>query len=55
MPEKPPKDKDRDEPIRIPLDPEEALRGFLAVYPDSEPSLSGDPSQPDVRSSTDPK
>lgn len=28
---------DRDEPVAIPLDPEEALRALLKVDPDSEP------------------
>lgn len=26
---------DRDEPVKLPLDPEEALRALLAVKPDS--------------------
>ncbi len=30
-------DPKRDEPVKIPLDFEEALRGLLAVDPDSEP------------------
>jgi hypothetical protein len=30
--------RDRDEPVSIPLDPEEALRGLLKTEPDSEPS-----------------
>jgi hypothetical protein len=29
--------KDRDERVRIPLDPEEALRGLLEVDPEAEP------------------
>jgi hypothetical protein len=28
---------DRDEPVKLPLDPEEALRALLAVDPESEP------------------
>jgi hypothetical protein len=31
-------ERDRDEPIKLPLDPETALRGFLAVDPESEPA-----------------
>jgi hypothetical protein len=53
MPEKHPTwdeiERDRDTPVKLPLDPENALRGFLAVDPDSEPAggtQSGD--DPDV-------
>lgn len=28
---------ERDEPVKIPLDPDEALRALLAVDPDEEP------------------
>ena len=31
-------ERDRDKPISLPLDPEDALRGLLAVEPDSEPA-----------------
>jgi hypothetical protein len=31
-------DPDKDEPVKIPLDPETALRGLLAVNPDDEPA-----------------
>jgi hypothetical protein len=45
MPEKRPTwegiERDRDESVKLPLDPEAALRGLLAVDPDSE---SADPS-----------
>lgn len=34
MPAKP--NPDKDEPVQIPLDPEEALRALLAVKPDDE-------------------
>jgi hypothetical protein len=30
-------ERDRDEPVKLPLDPEAALRGFLAVDPESGP------------------
>jgi hypothetical protein len=29
---------ERDEPVKLPLDPETALRALLAVNPDDEPS-----------------
>jgi hypothetical protein len=29
-------ERDRDEPVRLPLDPKAALRGLLAVGPESE-------------------
>jgi hypothetical protein len=29
-------ERDRDEPVKLPLDPEAALRGLLAVNPDSD-------------------
>lgn len=35
-------DKDRDEPVVIPLDPEEALKALLAVDPDDEPANNED-------------
>ena len=35
---------ERDERIVLPLDPEEALRGLLAVKPDEEDELGTDPS-----------
>lgn len=31
-------ERDRDEPVSLPLDPEAALRGLLAVDPDSKPA-----------------
>lgn len=34
--------KERDEPIAIPLDPEEALKALLAVDPDDEPAHPAD-------------
>ncbi|HWT23544.1 MAG TPA: hypothetical protein VN213_08565 [Solirubrobacteraceae bacterium] len=39
---------DRDERVAIPLDPETALRGLLAVDPDAEPADDehGAPAQP---------
>jgi hypothetical protein len=33
---------DRDEPVKIDLPPEEALRGLLAVDPESEPDEDDD-------------
>lgn len=46
MPEKHPTweeiERDRDEPVKLPLDPEMALRGFLAVHPESQPTKAGD-------------
>lgn len=36
MPAKP--NPDRDEPVKLPLDPETALRALLAVDPDDEPA-----------------
>lgn len=33
-----PTPKERDERVAIPLDPEEALRGLLAVKPDETPA-----------------
>lgn len=42
MPERGEKPK-RDEPIAIPLDPEEALRGLLKVDPESEPDTDKEP------------
>jgi hypothetical protein len=36
-------ERDRDEPVRLPLDPETALRGLLAVDPYPEPD---EPSAP---------
>lgn len=32
-----PQSGDKDEPVRLPLDPETALRALLAVKPDDEP------------------
>jgi hypothetical protein len=32
---------ERDEPVRIPLDPEEALKALLKVKPDEEPADGG--------------
>lgn len=32
-----PTPEERDEPVKLPLDPEEALRALLAVDPESEP------------------
>jgi hypothetical protein len=40
-------ERDRDAPVALPLDPETALRGFLAVDPDSEPAA--DAHVPDPR------
>ncbi len=41
MPTKPggryPTEEERDEPVAIPLDPEEALRALLAADPDDKP------------------
>jgi hypothetical protein len=31
------RNQDRDEPVKIPLDPETALRALLAVDPDEDP------------------
>jgi hypothetical protein len=49
-----PTPEERDDPVKLPLDPEEALRALLKVDPDSEatddPSVadrSGDDPQPD--------
>jgi hypothetical protein len=33
-------ERDRDEPVKLPLDPDEALRGLLRVDPESEPIAS---------------
>lgn len=41
MPEKPTWEQieqDRDKPVKLPLDPEEAVRGLLAVDPEEEPA-----------------
>ena len=42
MPEKHPTwdeiERDRDEPVALPLDPEAALRGLLGVDPESQPA-----------------
>jgi hypothetical protein len=35
-------ERDRDEPVRLPLDPEAALRGLLAVDPEDEPAKAAD-------------
>jgi hypothetical protein len=40
MPEKPTWEQieqDRDKPVKLPVDPEQALRGLLAVDPEDEP------------------
>ena len=39
---RPPQDFDRDEPVKIPLDPETALSGLLQVEHDSDPVESDD-------------
>ena len=36
---------DRDEPVAIPLDPEEALKALLAVNPDDEPKDGEQPEE----------
>jgi hypothetical protein len=50
MPEKHPTweeiERDRDEPVALPLDPEVALRGLLGVDPDSEPAKQTTPKRP---------
>ena len=50
MPEKHPTweeiERDRDEPVNLPLDPESALRGLLAVDPDAEPTERTDSETP---------
>lgn len=38
--------RDRDEPIRLPLEPETALRGLLAVKPDDQDSADPCESKP---------
>lgn len=38
---RPPKPGERDEPVKIPLDFDAAVRGLLAVDPDSEPVDEG--------------
>jgi hypothetical protein len=39
-------ERDRDEAVNLPLDPETALRGLLAVSPDSEPAgKEGEPTE----------
>ena len=43
----PAKKHDRDEKIKIPLDPEEALRGLLAVDPDAPPVAQNDDNDDD--------
>ena len=44
MPEKHPTwdeiERDRDEPVKLPVDPEAALRGLLAVDPEDEPATN---------------
>lgn len=40
MPAKP--NPDKDEPVQIPLDPEEALRALLAVKPDDDEDTQQD-------------
>ncbi len=41
-----PAPEDRDEPVKLPLDPEDALRALLAVDPDADPT--NDPSVGDT-------
>lgn len=31
-------EQDRDEPVKLPVEPDEALRGLLAVDPEGEPA-----------------
>jgi hypothetical protein len=45
-------EKDRDEPITVPLDSEEALRGFLAVDSESEPADAGETEEEPARRRT---
>lgn len=40
-----PSEPERDEPVAIPLDPEEALRALLAVNPDEDPTPNEQPDQ----------
>jgi hypothetical protein len=44
MPGKP--NPERDERVRLPLDPEAALRALLAVDPDDEPAETGQDGEP---------
>ncbi len=37
MPQRHPTPEERDEPVALPLDPEDALRALLAVDPEAEP------------------
>ena len=38
---------DRDERVKLPLDPEEALKALLAVKPDDEPTEDADQAEQD--------
>jgi hypothetical protein len=40
-----PTPEERDEPVKIDLDPEQALKGFLKVDPEAEP-VDDDPAPP---------